>query len=451
MLYKVIKSNEALVVSGKGTGTDGYRIKRGGATFVVPFLQKSQKMSLEPFVVEINLEGALSKENIRVSVPSTFTLAVDDTIEGLKIAARRIIDLNDKALTEQSNDIITGQLRAVIASLEIEEINSDREKFESLIEQNVSTELAKLGLSLINVNIRDIEDDSGYIEAIGQKAEAEAKQQANIDKANAEKTETIGVATAEKESNIRTKELTKEQIERETQIEREQIEAQKENKIATSEANKEIEIKNTQFKKEEEIAKLNAKIEVANKSKDEELASKRAKEVVNEEIEKEKAIIKAETEAQKIIKEAEAQAQSIKMSAEAESEKIEKVANAKAEGYKKLVNAVGKDNISSVLMIEKIEEISKINAEALKSIKIDKITVWDNGKDNANGKSGLAGFVDNFAGSIPVMHDIAENAGVKLPNYLGEAVEEEKETGSVKKNIVNNVAQKVNEAVVNED
>ena len=125
------------------------------------------------------LQDALSIENIRVNVPSVFTVAIGT--ETGRYGKRSWCDcwgLNTAQVKKQAEDIIFGQLRQVIASMQIEEINRDRETFLHNIQSSVEPELRKIGLILINVNITDITDESGYIEAIGRKAASEAIQKA---------------------------------------------------------------------------------------------------------------------------------------------------------------------------------------------------------------------------------------------------------------------------------
>ena len=132
-------------------------------------------------MIDIPLEGALSLNNIRVNVPSTFTVGISTDPVLMNNAAERLLMLDDRKIRDQAQDIILGQLRLVIATLSIEEINKDREKFMALINENVAQEINKIGLELINVNVRDITDESGYIAAIGKRAAAEAINQAKVD------------------------------------------------------------------------------------------------------------------------------------------------------------------------------------------------------------------------------------------------------------------------------
>lgn len=438
--YKKVRSNTALVIWGKGTGPSGIKIKTGGATFVIPIIQGSQKLSLEPFAVDVDLRGALSKKNIRVNTPSTFTLAVSSSPDMLNNAARRILDLQDAALIEQSQDIILGQLRAVIAGLTIEEINADREKFEDEVFKNVSSELFKLGLDLINVNIKDITDEGGYIEAIGRKASAEAVNQANIDVSNADKIGEIGTNEARKEKEIQVAKFNtereigvstadKEKIIRTAELQAERAEGENLAMAKQLESNKDLAIKSAKFDEDSRVAEINAQISIQRRKAEQELEQLRANEVAKVKAEKEQVELRAEAEKNKRIKEAEAEAQEILLRAEAEAKGINKIMEQKAAGYDKLRQAVGEDNLTSVLMLEKLVDVTKVKSEALSNLNIDKITVWDNpGSNSGEGRSGLNGFVDNFMTSIPAMHEIAEDAGISLPKYLGEKTNEVNES-----------------------
>lgn len=207
--YKRCPSNRVLVIYGKTGGGNAAKCVHGGAAFVMPLIQESAYLSLDPIQIEVPLKGALSIENIRVNVPSVFTVAIGTDAETMQNAAIRLLGLDTAQVKEQARDIIFGQLRQVIASMRIEDINRDRDKFLESIQKSLEPELKKIGLVLINVNITDITDESGYIEAIGRKAAAIAIQQAKIDVAEQEKKGQIGVAEAVREQAISVANATK--------------------------------------------------------------------------------------------------------------------------------------------------------------------------------------------------------------------------------------------------
>src|SRR3954454_19770801 len=230
--YKRCPSNRVLVVFGKTSGGTAAKCVHGGAKFVYPLVQDYAYLSLDPIQIEIPLKGALSIENIRVNVPSVFTVAIGTDMGTMQNAAIRLLGLGTAAIKQQAGDIIFGQLRQVIASMRIEDINRDRDKFLESIQKSLEPELKKIGLVLINVNITDITDESGYIEAIGRKPAATAIQQAKIDVAEQEKKGQTGVAEADRERailvanatkvrEIGTREAMREQAVRVAQLEKE--------------------------------------------------------------------------------------------------------------------------------------------------------------------------------------------------------------------------------------
>src|SRR5215475_9079784 len=233
--YKRCRSDQVLVIFGKVGGGNTSRCIHGGAAFVWPLIQDHAYLSLEPIQIEIPLKGALSAENIRVSVPSVFTVAIGTDLETMNNAAIRLLRLSTEEIKQQAGDIIFGQLRQVIASMHIEEINRDRDKFLQSIQTSLEPELKKIGLVLINVNITDITDESGYIEAIGRKAASQAVQRAKVDVAEQVKLGQTGVAEAEREQAINVANATKNR------------------EIGTREATREQAIKVAQLNKDREV------------------------------------------------------------------------------------------------------------------------------------------------------------------------------------------------------
>ena len=241
--YKRCPSNRVLVIFGKTSGGNAAKCVHGGAAFVFPLVQDYAYLSLDPIQIEVPLKGALSIENIRVNVPSVFTVAIGTDPETMQNAAIRLLDLGTQEIKEQARDIIFGQLRQVIASMRIDDINRDRDKFLESIQKSLEPELKKIGLVLINVNITDITDESGYIEAIGRKAAAVAIQQAKIDVAEQEKKGQIGVAEAQREMDIAVANATKVR------------------EIGTREATREQAIRVAQLEKDRQVGEQTAKFE----------------------------------------------------------------------------------------------------------------------------------------------------------------------------------------------
>ena len=177
--YRKCQSDQILVIYGKvGTNPDGSprsaKCIHGGAAFILPVFQAYKYMDLTPLTINVDLTNALSHQNIRVDVPSRFTVGISTETGVMQNAAERLLGLSMVEIQELAKDIMFGQLRLVIATMDIEEINTDRDKFLEAVSHNVETELKKIGLRLINVNVTDITDESGYIDALGKEAAAKA-------------------------------------------------------------------------------------------------------------------------------------------------------------------------------------------------------------------------------------------------------------------------------------
>ena len=429
--YKRCPSNKIIVVYGKTGGTKTAKCVHGGGTFIIPLIQDFGVLSLEPMTTDIDLKGALSKGNIRVAVPSTFTFGISTDPSIMINAAERLLGLTKQDVITQASDIILGQLRLAIATLTIEEINQDREKFLEQINANVNTELNKIGLEIINVNIKDITDESGYIDAIGKKAAAEAINKAKVEVAQQEKLGAVGEASANKEKEVQVAEQTAQTFIGKTNADREQriktaeleaqaVEGENISKANIAEYNATLAVKQADAFREGEVAKANAQRDVLLAQKEQEEAKLKKEELARQEVEKLKVQVQADAEAEKARRIALGEADAIKAKYFAEAEGVKAVLEAKAKGYQDLVKISNNrpEIATSFLMIEKIEKIVEKQVDAIKNIKFDKITVWDGGTGTTIGST-TANFMKDLIKSLPAMHDLANQAGIELPQILG--------------------------------
>lgn len=429
--YKRCPSNKIIVVYGKTGGEKTAKCVHGGGTFIIPLIQDYGVLSLEPMTTDIDLRGALSKGNIRVAVPSTFTFGISTDPKIMINAAERLLGLSKPDVITQASDIILGQLRLAIATLTIEEINQDREKFLEQINANVNTELNKIGLEIINVNIKDITDESGYIDAIGKKAAAEAINKAKVEVAQQEKLGAVGEASANKEKEVQVAEQEAQTLIGRTNAEREQriktaeleaqaVEGENISKANIAEYNATLAVKQADAFREGEVAKANAQRDVLLAQKDQEEAKLKKEELARQEVEKLKIQVQADAEAERARRIALGEADAIKAKYFAEAEGIKAVLEAKAKGYEDLVKISNNrpEIATSFLMIEKLETLVEKQVEAIKNIKFDKITVWDGGTGTNTGST-TANFMKDLIKALPAMHDLAGQAGIELPQILG--------------------------------
>lgn len=437
--YKRCPSDKILVIFGKvGKGQSANCIHGGGA-FVWPLIQDYSYMSLTPMTISIPLKSALSLQNIRINVPSTFTVGVSTDPAIMNNAAERLLNLGKNEIEEMAMEIIFGQLRLTVASLKIEEINQDRERFLDSVRHNVSPELNKIGLYLINVNITDITDESGYIVSIGKKAASEAINVAKVDVANQEKYGAIGEAEATKEREIRVAENIaqaekgKKKAEADQRIfvqgqEAEAVSGENKAKADIADAEALLAVKRADANKRGEVAKREAEVDIQKAQYKAEVERLNAAEIVQREIEKRKVEIDAGAVAEKARIEAKGQADAVLMKYEAEATGMRKLLEGKADGYRALVSSSRNDPkaAATLLVIEKLEQVVNLQVEAIKNLKIDKVTVWDSGSGSGgkDGGNATSNFFSNLIKSLPPLHEVTKMAGLELPDFLGRVSEE---------------------------
>ena len=419
--YRRCPSDKILVIYGT-RGTNGSaKCIHGGGAFVWPIIQDYAYLSLTPISIEANLTNALSRQNIRVDVPCRFTVGISTEGDSMNNAAERLLGLKPTDIQEMARDILFGQLRLVIASMSIEELNSDRDKFQENIMKNVEIELKKIGLKLINVNITDIKDESGYIEALGKEAAAKAINEAKVSVAEQDKIGEIGRAEALKETRIRTSEANAMAIagENKAKVEVANSDADRREREAEAQRRAVAAEKVAQAKALEEAYSAEQLAETARAER--ERASQQANVIVAQEVEKRRVVIEAEAEAEQKRVQAKGEADAIFAKMEAEAKGLYQILTKQAEGYDQMIRAAGGDANKAymLLLLEKLPELVRTQVEAIKGINIDKVTVWDNGGQSADGKGSTANFVSGLLKSVPPLSDLFEQAGMNLPEYLG--------------------------------
>jgi len=473
--YKRCPSNRVLVIYGKVGGGNTARCIHGGAAFVMPLIQDYAFLNLEPHQIEIPLKGALSAENIRVNVPSVFTVAIGTDPEVMQNAAIRLLGLNIQEIKQQAGDIIFGQLRQVLASMQIQEINRDREKFLQSIQMSLEPELKKIGLVLINVNITDITDESGYIEAIGRKAAAEAVQKAKVAVAEQEKNGQIGITEADREKAIQvsnavklkeigTREAQREQAVRVAQLDKEQKigeqtagfereaqvkDAERQMRIALAGANAKAITGEAQAQAEVALAQANLQVKQAEAFQMGETRKREAEAAVQEaqnramakaalaqaerieaerraaveapaKAERARILVEADAEAQKRSIEAAGQAKAIFAKLEAEAKGQYEILAKKAEGLRQIIAACGgAPQAFQMLMLEHLDAMAHASAQAISGIKFDKVVVWENGGSNGQGSTSTSHFLQSLARVMPPMMQVMKDiGGVEMPEFL---------------------------------
>lgn len=432
--YRKCPSDKVLVIYGKvGSEKNGQarsaKCIHGGAAFIFPVLQSFQYLDLTPISINVDLKNALSKQNIRIDVPSRFTVGISTEPGIMQNAAERLLGLRMNEIQELAKDIIFGQLRLVVATMDIEEINTDRDKFLLAVSNNVEIELKKIGLRLINVNVTDINDESGYIDALGKEAAAKAINDAKKSVAEKERDGEIGRANALRDQRIQVSAANALAIkgENDAKIEVAQSEANRREKEAealklatAAEAVQEAKAKEEAYIAQREAEQTRAELE---------RATQQADVIVKAQIAKEQAQIAADAEAEVMRRKAKGEADAIFAKMEAQANGAKEILQKQAEGLREIVNAAGgnADDAVKLIVSDKLEELMRIQVDAIKNIKIDKVTVWDSGA--SDGKSSTANFISGLMKSVPPLGEVFKQAGMDLPAFLGTPADNEsKET-----------------------
>lgn len=450
--YRMCPPDRVLVVYGKLAHGQSSRCYHGGSTFVMPFFQSYSYLDLSPLNIEIELKGALSSQNIRIDAPASFTIGISTDPEIMQNAATRLLGRSKQEIEHLASEIVMGQMRVVFASMTIEEINNDREKLISAITKGVEVELHKIGLRMINGNIRDIKDLSGYIDALGKEAAAKAINDAHIRVAQENQRGAVGKAEAEREQFIRVANAQAEARRGENTAQA--IIAKSDADLASerAEAKRRIEAaqKVAEARALQEGYKAQEEAELSRASR--EKAAQQADQIVKAEIDKERMRIDAEAKAAqtKILQEGQSAAYVIQKDAEAEgvrrvaegdaagirakltaeatgiqakltaeAEGTRALLDAKAQGFEKLLRVADDTaGATQLLIAENIVRIAEIQAGAIKGLQFDKIVVMGGG---AGGAGGPGQFVQDLYKGVLPLSELAKSTGLNLPSFLGTA------------------------------
>lgn len=451
--YRMCPPDKILVVYGKVASGLSSKCYHGGATFVVPFFQSYSYLDLTPITLDIELRGALSSQNIRIDAPASFTIGISTDLEVMQNAATRLLGRSLDEVQQLAAEIIMGQMRVVFASMTIEEINNDREKLIAAITKGVEVELHKVGLRMINGNIRDIKDQSGYIDALGKESAARAINDAQIKVAQENQRGSIGRAEAEREQAIRVANAQAEA--KRGQNTAQSIIAKSDADLAADQAEAKRRTDAAQKVSEARVLqegyKAQQEAELARADRDK--AAQQADQIVKAEIDKQKVRIDAEARAAqaKIIQEGQsaayilqkdAEAEGVKRVAEgeaagiraklsaeasgiqakltAEAEGTRALLDAKAQGFEKLLRVADDTaGATQLLIAENIVRIAEIQAGAIKGLSFEKVIVMGGGAGGGGAAAGPGQFVqDLYKGVLPI-NELAKSVGLNLPSFLG--------------------------------
>ena len=329
--YKMCPSDKILIVYGNVGAGRSAKCIHGGATFIMPIVQSYAFMDLNPINIDVPLKGALSSQNIRVDVPSSFIVGISTQPEIMQNAASRLLGRTRQDIRDLASEIIMGQMRVVIASLTIEEINADREKLIKGITGGVDVELHKVGLYLINANITDIRDASGYIAALGQEAAARAINDAMIKVAEETRRGEIGKAEALRDQTVQVAMANAAAVEGNNEAQMKVADSNARLKVRQAEAARIALVAEKEQAAQAEAAGYIANREAEMKRAELERPTQTANEIVKAEILKRKQEIAAEAVASVMVKEQQGKADALVIEKEAEGLAATKLAKGEAD------------------------------------------------------------------------------------------------------------------------
>ena len=368
--YRRCPSNKMLIVFGS-TGKDKEgnktpsKIIHGGGCFVWPIIQDYDYISTLPIQIKTVANDILSSQNINVSFPVNLTVSIDTSSEEHKqAAAAHLLGLEDQNLKDLLTNNLLGGLRAVVATLTIEELNRDRDKFLQEAAKAIEPSLRELGLKIIDLNMEDLSDKDHYLENLSKKAVTKAESEAKADIAEMKKTGDIREAEANKQ-----KEVTVSQHKQEQAIQLAEIERVKQERTAAIAKEQAIAIAQQKSEERANVAKANTEAAKAEAVANAEASFKTAEANADAKAKIAQANAKSEAEqaeadADKNTRVAQAQAVLETEKSKAEQEKDARIAEFEADKRKRQAVA---DQEAKVTAQKALAEIAKAEGQAEKT------------------------------------------------------------------------------------
>ncbi len=440
--YIKVSPNQAAVISGRtrrlGDGTTvGYRQVRGGATLVVPFLEKVEYLDLNVITVPLATTRAYTSQGVPVSVKAVANVKIKGDDESLRAAAERFLGMPQEQFHGLIFQTLEGHLRAILGTLTVEEINNDRQSFAQKLTSEAAGDLEKMGIGLDALTIQEISDDEGYLDALGKRRTAEVKRDAEIGQAEANRDSKIKASLALQEGEkvrLSTEALIA-QSNRETEIQKAQVAAEIQSErakanqagpLAEAKAQQEVvaeEVRIERIRTQEQIAVQEQ--EVLRKEKELEATVVKAAEaqrraaVLLAQGQQEAAILAAEGHKQAQIAQAEADAAKLQREGEGRAFAVEAEGRAEAGRIRALGLAEAESNKAQGLAeAEKLQATGLAQAKAIEAKGLaeaaaitEKAAAWRDFNDAARLQTILERLPAIIESSAPIFQAVAEPLG----------------------------------------
>ncbi|MFH1230811.1 MAG: SPFH domain-containing protein [Planctomycetota bacterium] len=190
--YTKVGPNEVMVISGRQHRTPdgrpvGFRIVKGGGTFVWPIFEKADILSLELLTLDVRLKEVYTITGVSVNVDGVAQVKIKGEDQAIRTAAERFLGRSEEEIKMIALQTVEGHLRGIVGTLTIEDIYKNRDAFAQKVQEVSAGDLANMGLSIDSFTLRDIKDDHGYLEALGKPRVAQVKRDATIAQAEADR------------------------------------------------------------------------------------------------------------------------------------------------------------------------------------------------------------------------------------------------------------------------
>jgi flotillin len=437
--YKKVGPNQVLVVSGRRremlnpvtgkTERVGFRVVKGGGTFIIPVLERIDILSMEILTIEVEVRSVYTVEGVPVHVDGVAQIKIRGEDVSIYTAAEQFLSKGPEGIVYVAHETLAGHLRGILGMLTVEEIYKDRDAFAQKVLEVSGSDLVNMGLEIVSFVIKDIRDDKEYLESLGRTRTAEVKRDAVKGEAEAQRDATIAQANAARDATVQSAEARQEGETAKYKAETKIAQAHRDYRVqkaeydeASNRSEVQAELARTLQEKitNQEIMAEEVQIEVVAKQKQTEVqeqeVARRERELeatVQKPAEAERFRIETLASAKKFQTETEAagdaeatrvqgmgQADAVKARGLAEAEVIQAQGFSEAEAMEKKAEAWKKYNQAAIIqqLIEALPEVAAAVAQPL--AQTDRIVVISSGGDGA-GASKITADVTNIVAQVP--------------------------------------------------
>lgn len=361
--YKKVPPDKAMVVYGRRISSKhkrGYQVISGGGKFIMPVIESYEFLPLDVRTLDVNVKDIVTdvvSSGAKVNIKCVTQVKISSDTASLHTAAEHLLHKSDDEINEIAMKTLEGHVRGVCATMTIEEINSDRDKISLKIQNMAAKDLMNMGIEIRSFVVKDLEDEHGYLDALGIKRTEEVKRTARIGKAVANREATIQEAKAAQEGEQANAEAEGQVAvyHRDRDITRQKAEAE----VEKERANREIAFSIQDARRKQELIVEERTIDIRDKEKSVEVQAQEVRRKEQEQIAE--MVVPAKAKADAIAAEADGQKRQAITLAEAEKQRLMLV----AEGEKQKLSLVAKGQAEKIRQEGMAEaDIIKLKGEA---------------------------------------------------------------------------------------